>query len=72
MVLRQMIKVHDLLKDSKSYIAFAVHDSLVIDLAKEERSLFNQIVDTFSNTDLVVYEVSTSIGKNFGNMNKVE
>jgi len=72
MVLRQVIKVHDLLKDSKSYIAFVVHDSLVIDLAKEERSLFNQIVETFSNTDLGAYKVSTSIGKNFGNMNKTE
>jgi len=72
MVLRQMIKVYDLLKDSKSYIAFAIHDSLVIDLAKEDKGLLKEIFDTFAETDLGNFVVSVQAGKNFGEMKEVK
>jgi len=72
MVLRQMIKVYDLLKGSKSYIAFAIHDSLVIDLAKEDKGLLKEIFDTFAETDLGNFVVSVQAGKNFGEMKEVK
>ena len=72
MVLRQMIKVYDLLKGSKSYIAFTIHDSLVIDLAKEDKGLLKEIFDTFAETDLGNFVVSTQAGKNFGEMKEMK
>ena len=72
MVLRQMVKVYDLLKGSKSYIAFTIHDSLVIDLAKEDKGLLKEIFDTFAETDLGNFVVSTQAGKNFGEMKEMK
>jgi len=72
MALRQLIKVHSLLKNSKSHIAFTLHDSLVIDLAKEDKGLLNEIFDVFAKTDLGAFAISISMGKNFGNMKKVK
>ena len=72
MVLRQVIKIHDLLKNSKSYVAFVVHDSLVIDLAKEDKGLLEEIFDTFAKTDLGTFAISVQAGKNFGNMKEVK
>jgi len=72
MVLRQVIKVYDLLKDSKSYIAFTMHDSLVIDLAKEDKALLKNIFDIFAETDLGNFGTSIRAGKNFGDMKEME
>ena len=72
MVLRQVIKVYDLLKDSKSYIAFTMHDSLVIDLVKEDKGLLKDIFDTFAETDLGNFAISVRAGKNFGDMKEME
>tara|TARA_R110000824_G_scaffold38302_9_gene117170 strand:- start:1014 stop:2198 length:1185 start_codon:yes stop_codon:yes gene_type:complete len=72
MVLRQAIKVYDLLKDSKSYIAFMIHDSLVIDLAKEDKGLLTKVFEVFSQTDLGEFSISTQAGKSFGEMRKIK
>ena len=72
MVLRQVIKIYNLLKSSKSHIAFVVHDSLVIDLAKEDKFLLKEVFDTFAKTDLGDFVVSAQVGKNFGEMRKMK
>ena len=72
MVLRQAIKIYDLLKTSKSHVAFVIHDSLVIDLAKEDRGLLKDIFGTFEKTDLGDFMISVSAGKNFGKMEKIK
>jgi hypothetical protein len=72
MVLRQAVKVYDLLKGSKSHIAFMIHDSLVIDLAKEDVGLLTKALKVFSQTDLGEFSVSTQVGKNFGEMRKIK
>jgi len=72
MVLRQVIKVHDLLKNSKSHIAFIIHDSLVIDLAKEDKGLLKDIFDVFAKTDLGDFMISAHAGKNFGKMERIK
>jgi len=33
--------------------------------------LLNQIVDTFSKNDLGTFKVNVSMGRNFGNMKKI-
>jgi len=66
--LRVMIKVANVLKEKKSYVAFSVHDSLVIDFSMEDKHLLNEIVGVFSATDLGEFKINMSVGKNYGSM----
>ena len=72
MFLRRVIEIDKLLEGRKSKVAFMIHDSLVIDLAKEDRDLLEQIQNTFSNTELGTSKTNVSIGKNFGDMRKIK
>jgi len=69
--LRQLIEIHNMLKEKNSYIAFCVHDSFIIDTTKAEKDLVSDMVRKFSDTPLGFFKVNVSIGKNFGNMNKI-
>jgi len=71
LVLRQMVKVAKLLEGKKSFIAFTVHDNVVIDLANEEKNLLPEIVEIFSNTELGKFLVNIKAGSNFGEMKKI-
>ena len=66
--LRCMIKVAKLLKGRKSYVAFSIHDSLVIDLSVEDKSMLSEIVEVFSETDLAKFKINMSVGENYGSM----
>lgn len=72
MFLRRVIEIDKLLKDRKSKVAFMIHDSLVLDFAKEDRDLLEQIEKMFSTTELGVFKTNMSIGKNFGNLRKIK
>lgn len=72
MFLRRVIEIDKLLKDRKSKVAFMIHDSLIIDLSKEDRDLLDDIEKVFSNTELGMFKTNVSIGKDFGNMRKVK
>ena len=72
LVLRQMIKVADLLKNVKSHVAFVIHDSIVIDFAKEDKGLISEINEAFKQNRFGEYRTSVSIGKNFGDMREVK
>ena len=69
--LRQMIEVWKLLKSKKSYIAFCMHDSLVIDFSEEEQHLLNEFKEKFENTQFGKFKVNSSAGKNYGEMRKL-
>ena len=66
--LRCMIKVSKMLKGRKSYVAFSVHDSLVIDFSVEDRPMLSEIVEVFSETDLARFKINMSVGNNYGSM----
>ena len=72
MFLRRMIAVHEFLKDKKSNIAFSLHDSLVIDFTDEEKHMIPAIKDLFADTELGVFKVNLSAGKNFGEMKELK
>lgn len=72
MFLRQVLKVNKLLEGRKSKIAFMIHDSLTIDLAKEDRDLIAQIEKTFAETDFGMFKTNISAGKTFGNTRKIK
>jgi DNA polymerase I-like protein with 3'-5' exonuclease and polymerase domains len=69
--LRQMIEVWKLLKGKKSYIAFCMHDSLVIDFSEEEQYLLNELKEKFENTQFGKFKVNSSAGKNYGEMKRL-
>ena len=69
--LRQMNKIHKMLKNKKSFVSFSLHDSLIIDLDKTEKNLILPIVKEFSETSLGVFRVNTSLGKNYGKMRQI-
>jgi len=70
-VLRQMIKVSNYLKGCKSYVAFPIHDSVVLDLSVEDKEKIPEIIDIFSDTALGKFKVNVGVGQNFGNLQKV-
>jgi len=72
MFLRQVLKVNKLLEGRKSKIAFMIHDSLIIDVSKEDRDILESIQETFSETDFGKFKANVCAGKNFGNMRKIK
>jgi len=69
--LRQMIKVWELLEGKKSYIAFCLHDSLIIDFSEEDMKVLVNLKKEFADTELGNFLVNVSAGTDFGNMKKL-
>jgi len=70
--LTSAIKIDQILKNKKSKIAFCVHDSLVLDVAKEEKDLIFDLAKIFSQTKFGILKTNMSIGKNYGSMRKIQ
>jgi len=68
--LKRAVEVGKILQDKKSDIAFLLHDSMVIDFAKEDTNLLNDIIAVFSDTDFGRYLTNVSVGKDYGNMKR--
>jgi len=68
--LRRAIAVNKLLEGRKSSTMGLIHDSMVIDFAREDKGILNELIKEFGNTDLGVFKVNASLGTNFGNMRK--
>ena len=71
LILQKMIKIYDILQDKKSNIAFCLHDSLVIDLHKDDEYIIHEMKELFSDSVLGKFKVSVSGGKNFGEMKEL-
>lgn len=72
MVLEQACKIRRLLAEKRSTIAFVVHDSIVIDLANEDRQELLELVDSFSTTRLGRFMVNLHAGKDFGSLKELK
>lgn len=68
LVFEQTLKIRKMLHTRKSRIAFLVHDSIVIDLAKEDKHLVNSMIQEFRNTRFGALPVNISAGKDYGNL----
>ena len=71
-VLRQMVKVADRLRGLRTYVAFPVHDSIVLDLSLDDKDILPEIISLFSNTSLGTFRVNVGVGKDFGSLKKLE
>ncbi len=71
MVLDRMVAIYELLKGRKSYIAFTLHDSIILDFASEDKGLIKPIIEEFRNTKLGRFVATVSAGKDLYNLNKI-
>lgn len=72
MVLEQAYRVFELLKEKKSYISLLIHDSIVIDLAEEDKQLLPELIEIFSRTKLDTFKTNIKGGLDYGNMKKMK
>ena len=72
LLLKRAIEVGKMLYNRKSNVALLLHDSLVIDFDKSDAGMLEDVVNTFSNTDLGKYVTNISVGKSFGAMKGYE
>ena len=72
MVLEKMYNVFDLLRDRKSYIAFTLHDSIIIDFSSKDKDLLPFILTEFQNTRFGRFKISVHAGENYGNLKKIK
>ena len=70
--LRQMVKVAKRLEGKKSFVAFSIHDSLVLDMSAEDKHLVTELWSMFSETEFGNFKTTIKIGKNFGIMKQLE
>ena len=70
LVFDRMMALRKFLEGKKSFIKFCLHDSVVIDLSKDDRDNVEQILDIFSDTKLAKFVSNVSLGKNFGELVK--
>ena len=68
--LRRAIAINKLLKNRKSLTLALIHDSIVIDFAREDKDILEELIREFGNTDLGQFKVNASLGTNFGNMKR--
>lgn len=68
LALSQAIEVKKILKNCQSKIIMLIHDSIVIDMKKEEKQKIQEIIDTYTNTEFGKFKACAKIGKNLGNM----
>jgi len=69
--LRRAIAVNKLLEGKKSFTMGLIHDSMVIDFAREDKTLLPELIKVFGETDLGDFKVNTRVGTNFGNMKRM-
>lgn len=72
LVLENTHKLLDLFQDKKTFVAFTMHDSVVLDFAKEDAHLIKESIDIFSNTRFGKYLTNIKMGKNFGDMREID
>jgi hypothetical protein len=68
LVFDRMMELKKFFKGKKSFIKFCLHDSVVIDLAHEEKGDVKEIREIFSNTKLDKFVSSLNAGENFGDL----
>lgn len=63
-------KISRFLSNSRSHVMAVVHDSVIIDLHRDDKRLIPQLKQIFEDTKLGKFKVNVSLGKNLGQMKK--
>lgn len=72
LVLERAVAIDKFLNNKKSFIAYIVHDEIVIDLADEEKELVPAIKEMFANNKLDKFLVALKCGKNYYDLKELE
>lgn len=64
-------KINELLENRKTYVAFIIHDCIVLDMSKKDLDLIDDLVDTFSSTRFGDFKSSIKAGKTLGNLKEI-
>ena len=67
-VIENAYNIQKFLKNKKSKIAFTLHDSIIIDMCKDEFSTLREIKDLFEYTRWGKFLSTSKIGLNFGSL----
>jgi hypothetical protein len=65
-------KISRYLRSSRSHVMAVVHDSVIIDLHRDDRRIIPHLKQIFEDTKLGKFKVNVSLGKNLGEMKKFE
>lgn len=65
-VLENAYKIQKLIKDTKTTIAFTLHDSIILDMAQEDAIMLREIKNQFESTRWGQFTSTCKIGTNFG------
>ena len=66
--LERVNKIERFLRDRRSYVAFTIHDCVIIDFHRNDRHLIPQLKQIFEDTKLGAFPSSCQVGKNLGTM----
>lgn len=69
--LNQVLKLEKALDGRKTLISSLIHDNIVLDVDKEDKSMISELIQVFSNTEFGEFKTSVEAGKNFGDMKKL-
>jgi|18_taG_2_1085343.scaffolds.fasta_scaffold05518_2 hypothetical protein len=70
-VVQSCYKIMKFLKGKKSTVAFTMHDSVVLDFAKEDHHLVSEIKEIFETNLFGRFLSTVKIGKNFGELKEI-
>ena len=71
MVLDRMCDIYKQLEGKLSYVAFTLHDSIILDFASEDKALIKGIIETYRDTKLGRFKTSISAGKDLYNLKTI-
>ena len=71
-VLENVYMIQKILLGTKSKVAFTLHDSVVLDMAKEDAFLLADIKKQFESTRWGNFKSTCKIGANFGNLKELK
>ena len=69
--LESAIKINKFLKDKKSFVHSAIHDSIIIDMDYTERQVLPTLLELFSDTKLGIFKTSVHIGGDLKNFERL-
>lgn len=71
-VIENAYYIEKMLKNKKSSIAFTLHDSIVIDMSREDAQMLKDIKSQFEETRWGPFKSTCKIGKSFGTLKELE
>ena len=63
--------MYEFFKGSRTKVCYLLHDSVILDFAKEDKNLLIPMLRTFEETRLGYYKANVKMGKDFGNMRDI-